>query len=80
MIKVFGATWCANCTHLKKDIENKGLEYEYFDVGTKDGLAEMHKYGLFKTLPVTVITVDEGELISVGRTETMSIINRMGSK
>ena len=31
-IKMYGADWCSDCTHAKKLLDSKGIEFEYINI------------------------------------------------
>lgn len=54
-IKVFGMTNCAGCVTVKSVLEQRGVEYEYFDVNHHADMEEAMKHNI-RSVPTTVIT------------------------
>lgn len=55
MIKIFGKKACPACQEKKAELEAHGIEYQYYDLDTPEGLAEAAFYGVLNTnlsLPV----------------------------
>ena len=57
MIKVFGRKACPACQEKKAELEAQGIEYEYYDLDTPEGLAEAAYYGVLAgslSLPIVL--------------------------
>lgn len=59
-IKVFTASWCGQCSALKKQLDVKGIMYEVIDVDTDEGGEIAFEWGV-RSLPAAII---EDELYS----------------
>ncbi len=60
MIKIFGKKFCSACQEKKAELTAQGINYEYHDLDTPDGLAEAAVHGLIGrdlSLPI-ILEVD----------------------
>lgn len=55
---VFGTKTCPECMKLKRELEEKGEQFTYWDIATVDGMAEAAERGLMsraeKKLPIVI--------------------------
>lgn len=71
--KVFGATWCANCTTAKKFLDSKGFAFEYVDI---DQNMEDAQANQIRSLP-TMVTENGDRL--VGSQKIIDYVNSQGN-
>jgi glutaredoxin len=66
MLKLIGAEGCAGCARLKKVCDSAGIEYEYIDAGTAEGLSELYAVGRSASrLPVVIKDLPDGLYVIV---------------
>lgn len=53
-LKLIGTSWCASCKVAGQLLEDKGLEYDYLDGDTDEGMAEAEAVGA-RGLPILFI-------------------------
>jgi glutaredoxin len=62
LVKIFWQEGCPHCPTVKnlgKDLENKGVKVEYYDIKSIDGLAEATFFNIMST-PSVVATSNNG--------------------
>jgi len=58
MIKIFGKKACSACQEKKAELKGQGVNYEYFDLDTPEGLAEAAYHGLLSNNLVLPIILE----------------------
>jgi len=51
-VVLYSATWCGFCKRAKAYLAGKGIPYQEFDIGTKDGMAAFASAGGGKGVPL----------------------------
>ncbi len=59
---LLGASWCAPCKMVKQFLDNRGVDYEFLDLDTEDGMALAQERGI-RSVPTMVI---DNETILIG--------------
>lgn len=62
MIKVFGTHTCSGCIELEALLKKNSVEYVFFNVSEKEGLAELALAGLADSLAIPII-VENGKKV-----------------
>lgn len=65
MFKVFGSETCVNCSILKTYLVRKGIDFQYYDISTREGLAKLASYGLAGELSIPILTDETGYKLDV---------------
>ena len=64
VLKLYGATWCADCKRSRDFLDKKRIDYTYIDIdtvpGAADEVAELN--GGLKSIP-TIVFSDESTLV-----------------
>jgi len=61
--KVFGTQTCPGCIQIKKLLDAANASYEFFDVSTSAGLAELAIHGLADELAIPIVVDNHGKKI-----------------
>ena len=59
---LFGKKMCSACQEIKDVYDEKGIDYEYYDIDTVDGLSEFAFYSLIEIPAVVEIGSDENTI------------------
>jgi len=62
MVKIYllGADWCGKCSQAKQILEERGIEYEYMDIGKETKIPEIGKEYEIEHLPFFIVVNDNG--------------------
>lgn len=71
-VLLFGGPECVLCQGWKRKLEHLGIEHEYFDTSTREGLAEM-AYRNCARIPALVIGEKRFEEVNPARLTTSEI-------
>jgi len=79
IVKIFWQEGCPHCPtakNLGKDLENKGIKVEYYDIKTVDGLTEATFFNVMST-PSFAITDDNEIRVWKGKIPETEELNSM---
>ncbi len=72
-IKVYGTKQCSYCSMAKEFLENKGVSFQYFDVG-KDEAARKEMIDQSEQMGVPVIIIDDEVIIGFNKEKIESLL------
>lgn len=65
VVEVYSASFCSNCSTLKKILNEINIDYTLIDIDTPEGAIKAQENRV-KSLPTTIITTDNIRVIEVG--------------